>query len=582
MPQVPRRRLTTVQERGITDVRSNVQVSGDTFGGGQSLAAGQRGQQDLQQGLNRLAAAEQQAYLQEKDRANKLRILEEKRAFDDWEKVSIYDPKSGVINLKGKDAYGVPDNLNKNFDSFVQEREKSLSNDEQKFLFRQMVEARRSNINNWAMTHVTREIDKAEKAEFKANIESSKERARLDPMNIPVELQAIKDRIEDLADADGMDSESKKQLMQQHTTDFHKRILQTIMDSDAVGSKKNAERYFNEVKGEIDPDEQKKIVDYIKKGKIDEEAQTYVDSAISKGMTQTDFVRSLSKIKDPELRKATRNAGLQMYSDIEAADNADDNNLYEELYNKMEQNPGKRPQDLVTFTQWQDLKPAIKDALIKRSTKTAASHDMELYNKFLQDDDLGSLSQYEYEKKYFSKFGKFQGTDFRSRADSIYKEAKKLNKSGGGGLSGKFSFGKEVSNFLEINGKLNDKNAAIFEYRLNEQVSILEAQKGGKTTPAERQEIMNRLITTQVMRDDYVIDDKTAIGLIKPTKYGNDEDYYYPIEKMTKIEIDTYINEFKAIGINITKDQIQKLHAATVIGDKEMRSKILKEIKEGK
>ena len=112
-------------------------------------------------------------------RGNEVRMIEAQRALDEWEAKSLFDPSNGAFAKRGKDAFGIPETVQKSYTDFVDQYKSTLSNEDQMLAFDKMTAQRWGNIAPRVQTHVRGEMDSYSAGQAKATVESGVNRAAL-------------------------------------------------------------------------------------------------------------------------------------------------------------------------------------------------------------------------------------------------------------------------------------------------------------------------------------------------------------------------------------------------------------------
>lgn len=112
-----------------------------------------------------------------KNRADAVAMMEAQRKLDKWENDKIYDPSAGALSRRGKDAIGLPDQYDKDWEASASEIWESLANDEQRSAFEKMADSRRQTVRRALMQHERSQLDWYAKEQSEAAITSSMNRA---------------------------------------------------------------------------------------------------------------------------------------------------------------------------------------------------------------------------------------------------------------------------------------------------------------------------------------------------------------------------------------------------------------------
>lgn len=173
-------------------LESKVKAGGLNTGSSLSLPANY-GAQVKQTGMADLANAVSDGIQVVQKRANETRIVEAQHLLDNWEASELFHPEKGALNVKGKAAIGMPDQVSKNFDDFAGSVYDTLGNDEQKAVFRKAILTRSGQIRETMLRHERAQMDMYGKEANSAMQSSSTNRAAL-YYNVPdVVQQSIAD-----------------------------------------------------------------------------------------------------------------------------------------------------------------------------------------------------------------------------------------------------------------------------------------------------------------------------------------------------------------------------------------------------
>jgi len=143
-------------------------------------------------------------------RGNEVRMIEAQRALDEWEAKSLFDPSNGAFAKRGKDAFGIPETVQKSYTDFVDQYKSTLSNEDQMLAFDKMTTQRWGNIAPRVQTHVRGEMDSYSAGQAKATVESGVNRAALywnDDKTVDETIKSIESVIEAQGISRGLSAE---------------------------------------------------------------------------------------------------------------------------------------------------------------------------------------------------------------------------------------------------------------------------------------------------------------------------------------------------------------------------------------
>lgn len=251
MPNVPTYNKQ-VEDRGLPTVRQQADAPLSAFGGGQAV-------DQVFDSAGRLALDIGDVISKEQYRVDKVRY---DQARIDLNKFDIENRYKWAANTQGEEAFGVQEELNNRLSKWANDYRGTLSNARQKEAFDGLVSERRSDIEQWAVRHTSQQSDLVEKYTYEASIESSKERAAIDPNNVPMELAQIGDTIIERWHGK-LPEEAIAIKIKEQETDLHERVIGSILDN---GDVSGAEKYFNKYSSDMSKEKKGDIERKIKVG----------------------------------------------------------------------------------------------------------------------------------------------------------------------------------------------------------------------------------------------------------------------------------------------------------------------------
>lgn len=104
----------------------------------------------------------------EREKAEAAQLLDADRRLAEWETSTLYAPETGMLNRRGKDALGLPEQALPSLDKVISEAEQGLRSDSARTRFRQLAAGRRTDIERQLMRHVSAQSDVILKDETEA------------------------------------------------------------------------------------------------------------------------------------------------------------------------------------------------------------------------------------------------------------------------------------------------------------------------------------------------------------------------------------------------------------------------------
>lgn len=181
----------------------------------------------------------------EQDKAFKSRMSEEDRAMNNWGLDNIYDSQTGFRSRLGTDAYSIPDDFDEGWSKFVEEREQGLADDRQKAAFRDIAEIKRQQHEGWINNHVFKQGQVADKLEFSASIDSTKQIGAQSAANIPAALETIDLTIQARGDDQGWSPTVISNKIREEGIDLYTQAIESNLANEDTDE---AEELFREAK----------------------------------------------------------------------------------------------------------------------------------------------------------------------------------------------------------------------------------------------------------------------------------------------------------------------------------------------
>lgn len=246
-----------------------------------------------------------QLYRDEQERQDEVAIVEAERKLSDWELKRMYDPKEGALSRRGKDAFGLPDTVTKEYDDTVTEIRKSLSNERQRSVFDRSTVGRRRSISEKLNVHVMSEVRKFDDVETDNLIKNAQQIAIAnagDEKRIGEEIDRQQQEIMRYAQRHGLGAEYVSRKLSVARAETHTGVVERLLANGRdVDAKTYVEKYRKEIEsgGDI-----AKVEKWIEEGSTRGESQRQADAILGTATTREDAVTKAREIKDPKLRDA--------------------------------------------------------------------------------------------------------------------------------------------------------------------------------------------------------------------------------------------------------------------------------------
>lgn len=308
-----------VQGQGIGNTRVNQSAPLEAFGGGDLAAAPTRALQQTGE-----------IFQKEIEKADRLRVMEAETKLQNFKNQLIYDPKSGLMTKKGRDAFGAPDEFNKKFGDVIASIEKDLSSPAQRQAFAARAAEQQSEFQANVNRHVFQESESYKKQVTNGAIEATQNDAVLNYQNPEAIGSALKkqsDVLMQFAQDEGMDADQAKLLVERHRSRTHAAIIDRMI---ANKEDLRAESYFNSVKGELtDKEDLMSVEAKVQESSLLGKAQRVSEDMMSQGMTLSQAIAEANKLESPREKEFVKQQLRNDYARREQDRNLDQQRVFE-------------------------------------------------------------------------------------------------------------------------------------------------------------------------------------------------------------------------------------------------------------
>jgi hypothetical protein len=234
-PQVPTKAQPRVQRSGVRvgQLRTpqiSSTPSAESFGAGvgetlQRVGSGLLGQE---------LAFKEQEWQKEKQRQDTTRALDADRQLGEWQLDYLDNPKSGLLQKRGQDAFGIHEAANPEFEKKYGELLGGLSSPEQRDMFLRMSTSRRENFRNRILKHEGQEYEQYAATSLAAGNANSIAGAAAsydDPAAIGVEAERIRLRVWNYGKDNGKGAEWIEQQTKDTLTKLHGGVIDRMLSN---------------------------------------------------------------------------------------------------------------------------------------------------------------------------------------------------------------------------------------------------------------------------------------------------------------------------------------------------------------
>lgn len=344
MPQVPTYGPRKVDTRPLPGVERGPAPSPESFGAG-------FGQTLTRVGLHGLDA-ELQARQVQRTKQDQIAVLEASNQLSAWRANRLYHPETGLLQTrKGKDAFGLPEEVTAEYEQVSNQIAGTLSTDEQREAFARVQATTRDAVRMATYEHVDRQMTQFADAQAKAGVALAASEAIQfagQPLLVNRALTTgaaiIKDHLQ------GQSPEAVNEALQSFTTGVHTGIIDKLL---TANQDRAAQVYYDETKTQISGEAQARIEKALEVGSLRGESQRAADAIRQAGGTPAEQIEQARQITDPELRDETETRVRQdLARDRAAADQAHEDVMVNaaSLIEKTHRYDAIPPSDIATMT----------------------------------------------------------------------------------------------------------------------------------------------------------------------------------------------------------------------------------------
>lgn len=239
-----------------------------------------------------------------KRKADTLAVIAYQNQLDAWKTEHVYNPETGALTKRGKDAFGLPEQVDEAFHTYANEQALVLSSDEQKIAGARIRAEEGSRLALEVRRHVDREIHTYTAEELQSRVKNEIEgatRDALEPTRIGGHIVAGEQAIEELGKQLGYGPEQLEEQKTALRSNIHVGVIDRLLSEQQTTA---ARAYFAEAKGEIAGTKLGAVEKAIRAGSVKSEAQKQSDAILAAGGTLTQQREKAKAIDDPDVRDA--------------------------------------------------------------------------------------------------------------------------------------------------------------------------------------------------------------------------------------------------------------------------------------
>jgi hypothetical protein len=241
-------------------------------------------------------------YQEERDRADDIANLSANTQLGQWLNTTLYDPTSGALTARGKDAFDLPEKVSAAYEKKVGELAGTLTNDKQRFRFQQYAAQQGLVTDHTVRTHTYEQMTRFETEELKAFLDTSQQRTAAlatQPEQVGLEIESQVAALKTHGPRLGMGPEQLDAAVAATRSQSHTNVVDTLLTTEKP---KQAQAYFEGVKDQIDPAQRKRLESAIRESGDRQEGQRRADEILAAGGTLSEQLEKAGQIEDVDVR----------------------------------------------------------------------------------------------------------------------------------------------------------------------------------------------------------------------------------------------------------------------------------------
>lgn len=537
-------------------------------------------------------------YQRELEKANQISVLGADAKAAALETDMLYNPQTGLLNMKGRDSLGARDKFQEQWKKGMDDIGKDLHNDTQRMAFQRSALNRYASVSDTISRHISNEIKNYDGEQTQSLIVNEtnaavaaavpgvtvSDAADRSTMAIARQRAAILDRSRN----EGWSPEKVQSVLEATTSGTHTSVLgRMLYNKDDL----TAKHYFDEFKDQLVGDDLTKMGKAVEESSYLGESQRQSDQITAKFRDDREgAIEAVKKIADPRMRDAVEQRVVHEFEMKTALQREKENDLYQKATNLIEPLVKRGApfiaSNVVPRDVWSQLPLAARNALERRALHADSDYpnDPGKWHDFLDltPKELGSLNRQEFETKYWQHFDR----ETRTRAEMQWATARDAMRTGK--MDAKLSADETFKDLVKMSIQSVDpvyvKQPAAkwtpdqmqfhndYTIEAMRRKEAAETAKGKPLTRAETQDVLDGLVKERVFVDKPFSHDPMKM----PGEVSRDEKKraYVPYESIPE----TVRNELGGMVPKGTpKRKLERLYAARLMNDPALFRAILAE-----
>lgn len=242
---------------------------------------------------------------QQKQEEDAAAVFSARRKLDDWERSNLYDAQNGAVAKMGQDAFDLPTTIPKSFDDFAGKLGEGVTSPRARTAIQEMLVSRREQATKFVDRHAFQQRQVFEEGQFKADIDSSLNRAALlmdagDANTSAAEVKLAQTRAVGFLKARGKSEEEIASVTRDISSKAAVSTINLLLDKDKPT---DAETFLRNNAGAMKTEDMLRAQAAVGKA-VDARqglvvAQTVVDRTLKPAIAPTDFGRLANLAGEP-------------------------------------------------------------------------------------------------------------------------------------------------------------------------------------------------------------------------------------------------------------------------------------------
>lgn len=501
MPIVPTYGPPNVQQAALPGARLGVQASPRAFGAGAAAGA--------------LDVADSSLNIQQRERQKQrqVRIQDWSNRLAERENHLLYDPQTGALQKRGKDAFGIAEPVLGDLDTFAGDLQKEALDGEEQQALHDLTADRRNAVQRSLMQHIAGEVRTFDDQTFGSGLASSRNAALAnfnDPHRVDEEAYRQLTSIQEYAERHGLPGEWIQEQQSKAQSETYAGAIGRMIDrGDDLAAKDALKRWGGALTG----DDAARIDGALKETSSRAESRRIADDLTSdpaQDMQGALAALEARGVEDVNVYDKAKDRVVEHYRLKHAAEQEADATLFQSATDAIDSAPvGKTADEIVPAQTWSSLRPSLRTQL--RSYAKAKSTGIPIQTDWAVFSDLRQLArdnpQAFIESDLLEVRGSLSDEDYRSM------EGLKDTLRGKDSAAGKKTFarlttlGGAVDETLAkagidphtlVKGKRNEQ-AITIHYQMEKQLDAHRELTGKEATPDEARQMAERLVVAQTI-----------------------------------------------------------------------------------